>query len=94
MLTCCVPHYVEGLRVLFGDQAMFCRAIDFGYVGGFDENLPIMEDADLCIRMHEAGPASDAMPLPSVGRGGASGGDLLAGVTASILHAHNNPKPP
>ena len=32
-----------GLRILFGDQAMFCRAADFRYVGGFDESLPIME---------------------------------------------------
>lgn len=25
--------FVKGLRLLFGDQAMFCRAVDFGYVG-------------------------------------------------------------
>ena len=48
--------FVCGLKCLFGDQAMFCRAKDFEYVGGFDENLPIMEDADLCVRMHVAGP--------------------------------------
>lgn len=41
-----------------GDQAMFCRAIDFRAVGGFDTKLAIMEDADLCIRMHGAGPTS------------------------------------
>ena len=48
--------FILGLRCLFGDQAMFCRRRDFEYVGGFDENLPIMEDADLCVRMHTAGP--------------------------------------
>ena len=48
--------FALGLRCLFGDQAMFCRRRDFEYVGGFDENLPIMEDADLCVRMHTAGP--------------------------------------
>ena len=52
--------FAKGLRVLFGDQAMFCRAGDFAYVGGFDEALPIMEDADLCVRMHVAGPSADA----------------------------------
>ena len=55
--------FILGLRCLFGDQAMFCRRRDFEYVGGFDENLPIMEDADLCVRMHTAGPC----PLSSIG---------------------------
>ncbi len=41
---------------------MFCRKSDFLHVGGFDECLPIMEDADLCIRMHEAGPVSLNVP--------------------------------
>lgn len=50
--------YVRGLRVLFGDQLLCCRKADFNSVGGFDESLPIMEDADLCIRLHNAGPAS------------------------------------
>lgn len=35
---------------------MFCRACDFKAVGGFDPRWKIMEDADLCLRMHEAGP--------------------------------------
>ena len=43
--------------MLFGDQAMFVRAEEFRRVGGFDEALPIMEDADLCVRLHDAGPA-------------------------------------
>jgi|AntAceMinimDraft_5_1070358.scaffolds.fasta_scaffold79426_2 hypothetical protein len=61
---------------------MFCRAVDFGYVGGFDESLPIMEDADLCCRMHQAGPAGDV--LPAVGRGGASAGEAGAAMGAEV----------
>ncbi len=53
----------RGARCLFGDQTLFCRASDFQRVGGFDGSLPIMEDADLGIRMHEAGPQP---PLPAV----------------------------
>ena len=56
---------------------MFCRARDFRAVGGFNEQLVLMEDADLCIRLHLAGPcqaldeeASPAQPH-STGRGGA-----------------------
>jgi rSAM/selenodomain-associated transferase 2 len=47
--------YLRGFRVLFGDQAMFCRRDDFNAVGGFDGALCIMEDADLCARMHVKG---------------------------------------
>ena len=50
----------RGLRCLFGDQTLFCRAADFYSVGGFAERLPIMEDADLCLRLHLAGPAAYA----------------------------------
>ena len=46
----------RGLRCLLGDQTMFCRACDFHAVWGFKEELVLMEDADLCIRMHMAGP--------------------------------------
>ena len=42
---------VKGLRCLFGDQCMFCRIKDFSKVK-FDESLVIMEDVDLCLRMH------------------------------------------
>ena len=43
----------SGGLALFGDQSLFCRAVDFRHVGGFDESLPIMEDVQLCIRyMH------------------------------------------
>jgi hypothetical protein len=47
--------YLRGFRILFGDQAMFCRLDDFNAVGGFDGSIPIMEDADLCVRMHNRG---------------------------------------
>lgn len=47
----------RGMRALFGDQTLFCRASDFRSVGGFDERLRIMEDLDLVIRLHAAGPS-------------------------------------
>ena len=47
--------FARGLRCLFGDQAMFADATCFRSVRGFDERLPIMEDADLCVRLHESG---------------------------------------
>jgi rSAM/selenodomain-associated transferase 2 len=50
------PHlYFKGLRLLFGDQVMFCRRRDFWDCGGFDEALPIMEDGDLCLRLVHKG---------------------------------------
>lgn len=51
------PHryLLNGFRVLFGDQAMFCRRRDFERSGGFDRRLPIMEDADLCDRLGRLG---------------------------------------
>jgi rSAM/selenodomain-associated transferase 2 len=51
------PHryFRDGLRILFGDQAMFCRRADFWECGGFDETFPIMEDADLCLRLSKLG---------------------------------------
>ena len=47
--------FFNGLKVLFGDQAIFCDASRFHKIKGFDEALPIMEDADLCRRLHEVG---------------------------------------
>ena len=47
--------FARGGRLLFGDHAMFFRRADFLAVGGCDELLPIMEDADLCIRMTARG---------------------------------------
>jgi len=50
------PHlFFKGLRILFGDQVMFCRRQDFWDCGGFDRELPIMEDADLCLRLFRKG---------------------------------------
>jgi rSAM/selenodomain-associated transferase 2 len=51
------PHlfFRRGLRLLFGDQAMFCRRADFLACGGFDPALPIMEEADLCLKLCRRG---------------------------------------
>lgn len=47
------PHlyFRRGLRLLFGDQVMFCRREDFWRCGGFDPTLDIMEEADLCLKL-------------------------------------------
>ncbi|MEL6555145.1 MAG: TIGR04283 family arsenosugar biosynthesis glycosyltransferase [Cyanobacteria bacterium J06621_11] len=47
--------FFRGLRILFGDQVMFCRRQDFLAVGGFDSTLEIMEEADLCIKLSKRG---------------------------------------
>lgn len=47
--------FLNGGRLLFGDQAMFCRREDFETIGGFDPAQTIMEEADLCQRMVRAG---------------------------------------
>ncbi|MBW4511428.1 MAG: TIGR04283 family arsenosugar biosynthesis glycosyltransferase [Scytonematopsis contorta HA4267-MV1] len=50
------PHlFFQGLRLLFGDQAIFCRRAEFLAVGGFDETLPIMEEGDLCLKLCKKG---------------------------------------
>ncbi|MDX2217114.1 MAG: TIGR04283 family arsenosugar biosynthesis glycosyltransferase [Oculatellaceae cyanobacterium bins.114] len=51
------PHLFlfKGLRLLFGDQVMFCRRQDFWRCGGFDATLPIMEEADLCLKLTRYG---------------------------------------
>ena len=50
------PHlFFKGLRILFGDQVMFCRREDFWDCGGFDPNLPILEDANLCLKLLQYG---------------------------------------
>jgi rSAM/selenodomain-associated transferase 2 len=51
------PHlfFFKGLRLLFGDQVMFCRRQDFWQAGGFDAALPIMEEADLCLKLTRYG---------------------------------------
>jgi rSAM/selenodomain-associated transferase 2 len=45
----------KGLRLLFGDQAMFCRSANFELVGGFNSQQQIMEEADLCAKMNHLG---------------------------------------
>ncbi|CAI5947572.1 unnamed protein product [Closterium sp. NIES-64] len=50
-----VAAFLRGMRMLYGDQAMFCRAQDFVGIGGFDERLAILEDSDLSERLHVDG---------------------------------------
>lgn len=45
----------KGLRLLFGDQLIFCRKADYIASGGFDPSMMIMEEADLCIKMNRLG---------------------------------------
>lgn len=47
--------FIKGLRLLFGDQVIFCRHQDFWDCGGFDVSLPIMEEADLCLKLVKKG---------------------------------------
>jgi rSAM/selenodomain-associated transferase 2 len=50
------PHlFFKGLRLLFGDQVIFCRRADFWDVGGFDSAIPILEEADLCLKLVQLG---------------------------------------
>jgi rSAM/selenodomain-associated transferase 2 len=50
------PHlFIRGGRLLFGDHAMFFRRSDFEKVGGFDERMMVMEEADLCVRLARNG---------------------------------------
>ena len=48
-------YFRDRLRILFGDQVMFCRRADFWACGGFDNSLKIMEDADLCLKLSRLG---------------------------------------
>ncbi len=44
------PHlFVRGVRLLFGDHAMFFRRADYLRIGGIPADATIMEEADLCI---------------------------------------------
>lgn len=44
------PHlFIRGVRLLFGDHAMFFRRADFLRIGGIPADATIMEEADLCI---------------------------------------------
>ncbi|MDS3861376.1 TIGR04283 family arsenosugar biosynthesis glycosyltransferase [Thermosynechococcaceae cyanobacterium BACA0444] len=45
----------RGLRLLFGDQVICCRRSQFQACGGYDPTLPIMEEADLCLKLTQFG---------------------------------------
>ena len=45
----------NGLRLVFGDQLMFCRKSDYLASGGFNPKCLIMEEAELCLKMNELG---------------------------------------
>lgn len=47
--------FMRGLRLLFGDHAMFFRKADFERIGGLDPRMMIMEDADLCEKLAKVG---------------------------------------
>ena len=47
--------FLRGARLLFGDHAMFFRRAEFLAVGGCDEAMLVMEEADLCIRFCRLG---------------------------------------
>lgn len=47
--------FLRGVRLLFGDHAMFFRRADFVAIGGCDERLGIMEEPGLCINFAELG---------------------------------------
>jgi glycosyltransferase involved in cell wall biosynthesis len=47
--------FFRGVRLLFGDHAMFFRRRDFLSFGGCDERVAIMEEAGLCINFAKLG---------------------------------------
>ena len=50
------PHlFVRGVRLLFGDHAMFFRRADFLEIGGCTPGDTVMEEADLCVRFARLG---------------------------------------
>lgn len=50
------PHlFIKGLRLLFGDQVMFCRRQDFLSCSGFNPAIAILEEADLCLKLVQLG---------------------------------------
>lgn len=50
------PHlFLRGVRLLFGDHAMFFRLKHFLAVGGCDERIVVLEEADLCIKLARFG---------------------------------------
>ena len=50
------PHlFLRGVRLLFGDHAMFFRRADFLAVGGCTPGDAVMEEADLCVKFARLG---------------------------------------
>lgn len=50
------PHlFMRGVRLLFGDHAMFFRRETFEAAGGCDPGALVMEEADLCIKFARFG---------------------------------------
>jgi glycosyltransferase involved in cell wall biosynthesis len=50
------PHlFLRGVRLLFGDHAMFFRRKHFLEVDGCDERVVVLEEADLCIKLARFG---------------------------------------
>lgn len=47
--------FFKGARLLFGDQVIFCRRQQFLDCGGYADDLPIMEEADLLLRLVQYG---------------------------------------
>lgn len=47
--------FFRGVRLLFGDHGMFFRREQYLEVGGCDEDIMIMEEADLCIKLAKHG---------------------------------------
>ena len=43
------------MRLFFGDQAIFCRQQSFWDCGGFNPDIPIMEESDFCQRITRFG---------------------------------------
>jgi glycosyltransferase involved in cell wall biosynthesis len=52
----CRPHlFMRGVRLLFGDHAMFFRRADFLKIGGCTPGDMVMEEADLCVKFARLG---------------------------------------
>ena len=50
------PHlFLRGVRLLFGDHAMFFRRTDFLALGGCTPGDAVMEEADLCVKFARLG---------------------------------------
>lgn len=73
---------------MFGDQNLFCRRNDFERVGGFSSSLPIMEDLDLLLRLHYAGPSQPVLErdtaLVQDGQGSENGTQFSRNIVADL----------